>query len=244
MSTLANQSLERFDSIANSVNQLRQRWDKRLRLPLSKLGERYIRGDLMILVDLKANSSEIILGDGITLCVRNRLSNEVRAGSGLECDLGRTRYDHQFPVLVDSVHVVDDQEHSIFGIASEVGLRFIDELSDIGVRNALYFSLVSPKFVFRNGLLRENRKLNGGLMGASVGCTGKVPNNVVKARAQVVNDFPSDNAKAERDRAFSMVIDRLLPLLVLWIGHDWVWAFLKEDTDLPFKISDVLIGPF
>jgi hypothetical protein len=60
----------------------------------------------------------------------------------------------------------------------------------------------------------------------------------------VVNDLSSKDAEPYRDTKAAMIIDRFLPALVVWLGEDWILAFLKERNDFSMKINDVLVGPF
>ena len=59
----------------------------------------------------------------------------------------------------------------------------------------------------------------------------------------MVNDLATQHAEPDRNCKVSMIVDRFLPTLSIWIGNDWVFATTEKDTDLSLQIDDVLIGP-
>ena len=109
----SNLNGKEFDNIVNRIHKPHQRWDNGLRFPLSDLGERYVRGDLMVLLDLSANSSKNIFGNRFTLGISHGLPHDVNTCASREFDLTGGSYNHQFPMFIESVHIVDDAERVI-----------------------------------------------------------------------------------------------------------------------------------
>jgi hypothetical protein len=70
-----------------------------------------------------------------------------------------------------------------------------------------------------------------------------MPCDMIKTRAQVVNDFTNENAESRRDRQFLVVLDCLKESLVVVLGKRGVLAFLKKPLNLEIEIDDVLVGP-
>ena len=76
-----------------------------------------------------------------------------------------------------------------------------------------------------------------------VGVVGEVPDDVVKTRPQMMDDFSSEDAKAERNRSLEVIFNRLRDDLYVVIAENGVIARLKEPFDFGLKILDVLVGP-
>ena len=58
-----------------------------------------------------------------------------------------------------------------------------------------------------------------------------------------MNDFTAQDGTIKRDNQVFMVVNRVLPLLRVHIGDDWVLASFEESADLSVEIQDVLVGP-
>jgi hypothetical protein len=71
----------------------------------------------------------------------------------------------------------------------------------------------------------------------------KMPNDMVEARSQVVDDLARKDAEPERNGELAVVLDCLRNNLCLVISEERVFAFLKEPGDFGLKILDVLVGP-
>jgi len=59
----------------------------------------------------------------------------------------------------------------------------------------------------------------------------------------MVDDFARQNAEAYRDALGSMIVNRFLPRLVIWMGNNWIVAALNESGSLGLQVDDVLISP-
>jgi hypothetical protein len=71
----------------------------------------------------------------------------------------------------------------------------------------------------------------------------EVPDDMVEARSQMVNDLTRKHTEPERDRALTVVLDCLGNNLLVVIAEERVVAFLKEPGDFGLKVLDVLVGP-
>jgi hypothetical protein len=80
-------------------------------------------------------------------------------------------------------------------------------------------------------------------MGFPVGDIGKIPNDVVETRPQVVDDLAGQDAESERNLTTSMVFDCLRNHLLVVVTQDGVFALIEKGRDFGLKISDVLVGP-
>ena len=147
-------------------------------------------------------------------------------------------------MFIKSVHIVDDAKGIVDCIRPPlIGLQLFNQCQYPGLINALYLSVVSELFVFRQRLAVD-RKFKHVLMIPPCGRTGKLPDDMVEAGTQVMNDLTSQYTEALGDLQGSMVVERFLPSPILCIGNNWVLAFLEEARDFAIKIDDILIGPF
>jgi hypothetical protein len=153
--------------------------------------------------------------------------------------------EYEFAVLVYNVHFVDNQEGIVGGNRSMVRLEFLDQLERIRIRHTLYLSFVTGKFVFRRWLHIKNGEFEKPpVFGVSGSIVREFPDDVIETRSKMVEDFSGQNAKTSRNREILEIFDSLAMLIAVYLGHDRVFAFLKEPANLGLKIDDVLIGPF
>jgi hypothetical protein len=80
-------------------------------------------------------------------------------------------------------------------------------------------------------------------MFSSVRIVREVPNNVVKARPEMVDDFAREHAEARRKRSLHVILDCLRNNLHIVMAEERVFALLEKPSDLNLKIADVLVGP-
>lgn len=234
---------EQFDNIIHRVQQVSQRWDNKLTFPITKLSERYLRGDINLNLECSLGSGDLGPGKRFSISITKYGQNVLDRSAGRKKQVRVGINNHEFPVLVESVHIVNDAQRVIDGvIPSLVWLVPLNESENIGIRNALYFSVISSQFVFRQRL-PKNGELNGVLVKSSRFGTGKLPDDMIQARPQVMNDLSAENAKPLRDFEAAMIINRFLPSLTIWLGDSWVLAFTKECDDFVVQINDTLIGP-
>jgi hypothetical protein len=236
---------EHSDRIIDGIKQLHERWNNKLSVPVSELGERYLRSNLSVVLYCSLRDAQFSGGHRFSLTILKHIGDDFQTGSGREREISATCDDHQFPVFIESVHVVDDTNQVVCGVGtSEVWLEAINESEDVGTRNALYFSLVSAQFVFRKRRLPKNRELKCFRVIAPRFRCGEVPNNVIQARPQVMDDLSTKHTESFGECQCSMVIERFLPSLSVWLGNNWVLAFSEESENLTMQVDDILVGPF
>ena len=240
-----NQARKQIDSLNNRLMHLRQRWDNKLVFPLSELGKHYLRKDFGILLDCFLSQSKLGHRESFSLAILHNGANGIDACARRECEIRATVNNGEFPMLIESVHVVDNADGIALGVApSLVWLQISDQGQNTGIRNPLYLSLISGKFLFRKWLFPKDRELNGVFMATPVVNTREVPNDMVKAGSQMMHDLASQDTKTLGDSECSMIIDSILPFLSVRIGEDWVLAAFEKSDDLAVEITDVLVGPF
>ncbi|WP_353072954.1 hypothetical protein [Tunturiibacter gelidiferens] len=169
------------------------------------------------------------IGKRLSLTVLTERENTVVARTWREDHSGAANGNRQFPVLIESVHVMDDANRIIDRVASSlVWLDVLNELQSIGVGNSLYFSLIPAQFVLRRRRYLEHRELNRCLVIPPILNAGEIPDDVIKAGSQVVDNLSAQNAKTQRDGEIAMIVNRLLPFLRIWIGNSWVFASVEK----------------
>jgi hypothetical protein len=235
---------KQIDNANDGLLQLRQHWDNKLSLPLRELGERYLRKDLSIVLDCTLGNGEIFGGQRFSLVVRHYFEDGIQVCPGRESNVGATCNDHQLPMLIESVHIVNNANRVVNGgAASLVWLESSDQRKDTRLTNALYFSVIFGLFSFRQRFPKDRELKRVRVLSPSLRA-GKVPDEMVKTGAKVVDDFAAQNAKSVRNLSVSMVVHRFLPFLVVWMGENWIFAFFKESEDFSMQITDILVGPF
>src|ERR1039457_958681 len=225
--------------------QLQEAWDNKLVFPLAELGKRYLRRDFGVLLDCSVNHRTLGIAEYFSLAILSNCDNNLNSCACRNDDTRTRVNDCEFPVLIKSVHIMDDTKGIAFSIApSVVWLHVSNKVENLGIRNSLYFSLISANFLFRKRLFREDRELDGVFPFEPVFGAGKVPSDVIETGSQVMDDFATQHAKTWRYGETTMVVKRLLPLLRVHIGEDWILASFEESPDSTVKINDVLVGPF
>jgi len=242
---VSNLTREQINPLEDCLVQLQERWDHKLCFPLAELGKRYLRKDFGILIDCPTGQGPLGISNRFSLALLNDGTHCIDARARGNKDVRTCGNNCEFPMLVESIHVMDDTDRVVFSIApSFVWLYALDEREDAGLGNSLYFSLVSGKFVFRTWLFPKDREFDVVFGFQSIFGAGKMPDDVVETGAQMMNDLPAQNGAIQRNNEILMVINGILPFLRIHIGYDWILARLEKSDDLVIEINDVLVGPF
>ena len=225
-------------NLSDVVRELNQSWDDRLDFPPTKLSERYLRHRLV----LGLNLSYKIGGHDARIAAFIVPDAREQAERKLNFDIACNKY--QLSVLIPNVHLVNDEKGGVNRITSFIRLKLSNEITDLGIRDALYFSFVSGKFVFIDRLILENREFNAAEVTPSIVLGGEIPHNVIETGSQMMDNFACEHAESKGNPALLMILNSLKAELVVILGNDGVIAFLKKPCDLGLKITDIFVGPF
>lgn len=221
----------------DEIVKLIQQWDERLRLPLTEIPQGYHRGKLSIVLQIGFG---FCLGDYSLQVTHHRISE----GVGINCDPTAGNAQDKFFVLIRNVHVMEQQQ----GIGSRIGgivrLKPLDHVQNSDVADSLYFSFVTGKTVFVPWPRFQDGKFDEpSIFAAPVIGRGELPNDVVKAGTQMVDDLARQDAKSERNSQFLKVLECLKEKLHIFLWDNCITAFLEEPIGLDLQIKDVLAGP-
>ncbi len=226
-----------LDNYSDIGKKLRKAWNNRLVFPPSDLPECYLRGHLAVCFKGRLEVGPRFLRFHLIV-----LPEEL-PGAAPHFPLEASVDNDKLPMLVESIHFVDDKQRVYRRVRSKIWLERSNKLF-CPFGKSLYFSVVSGKFVFARRAFIKNRELN------SVGATrpfffaGQLPGQVVEARTQVVGNLAGEDAEPQWNRASEMIVNGYIEKLTILIGDDSVLPLVEKGIDLPIEIEDALIGPF
>ena len=242
---------ERLDDVTRKVSELLEKWDNRLRFPFSGLPERYLRGDLAPVLNIRWNGG---LDDSGNDFMRVMYTHSLIQNVCSDIEIEGVNDNDEFAVLVDSVQVVNEPEWIPAGVRSRVRLQFPNAPQGRLAFNSLYFSLIFTRFVFlriAGGIIVEDGKLDARRIISPVFGGRQLPRDMIERGPKMVDDFTSSDFPLGIDRSVS---DRLLDFLKcfpIMIGPNWIFPLeinrgerVDETVDCPFQVTDVLVGPF
>lgn len=230
------------NDLSGPVQELLQAWDDRLILENPKLRERYLRGNLSPHIHLGVKFSDAEVGKFcIALKYAPPISRELPAGI-LNMPEGAGDED-EFPVFFRNVHFVDDLQQMVSGGVALIWLQTLNDCLSGGA-NTLYFSSIFLRFIFLRRVFLENWELDGSGALLPVSLIGKLPCEMVKCGAHLMDDFASKHTKSNGDFAAKVQFPKLLNGLHVIIGDASITAIIEKEVDLPFEVDDVLFGPF
>ena len=220
--------LERPANLCDIVREVRETWDNRITFPPAEIPERYMRGDLSILIELSFE-----FRGKRSACSVQIFSKLVGERTG-EINMWNRAEQGQLSVFVLDVEVMHDPERIVNRVQSTfdslIWLKFLDELSCSKILNTLYLSVVSRRFVF----VQWPHLKNGEFVAPSVFpdpefLNSEFPDNMIQAGAEMVDNLPYENAEAERNLERLVVLNSLQQLLIaeIWENVDTAYSFLQ-----------------
>jgi hypothetical protein len=245
--------------VGDEAREILQSWYDRLTFPPTKLLERYLRGDLGVVLQCVADNRLCGCGDrgtiAFSLFIQHQLgNNDVVLGCSArygEHDVRLGNENGELSMLVDDVQLVNYPNGIVFGVghgslgAGLVWLQIVNKFSDFRFGNSLYFSFVKGDCVFVGWPSLKDGKFKTLTGGPSpLNLIREFPYEMVKDRTKMMHNFSSENAKAGRHDPIAVIVNRILPKLVVWAGDNWILPLLNEDINLGLEIKDVLVGPF
>lgn len=260
--------------LLDRVRELHERWQQRLTLDNLALAKRYLEGELRILLHLTRPRRDMGADAGaeeFCAVLQRELSvgrTEGVLGEGLgpgrrlaPLVLGRARGGHHEPprLLRHRAKVEDEvpvgcayrDEQTVLVHVVELGdpvervvpsLVWLDRLDKVHRRlaRALYFSQALG-FKFLGSV--PDGELGAGDVGPSVH-QHELASQQIERGAEIVDDVADDGGPAERRLRAHPDAENPLAGLRIFLGHDLIGFGIEEGTDLRFKITDVLFGPF
>jgi hypothetical protein len=242
---------KQLDTALDKLSKLNQAWKNRLTLNNRRLAERYLNGTLRICVILNARreSSKFvaILNKYDTLTVAGGWNRHLEFGDpdfslrntgGVKKNANLVDSDNsrnQQSVLIEIVKFGDFPERRI---PTVVRLHRLDEADGAWV-DALYLS-IKLGFVFgRTVVDREAKRLEV----FSPGFQGKLADQMVKCRAEIMNGVADNEREIDRDWDQAEAYNCLSSLRVVLSNETLTVGFGPGHAPL-CNIVDVLYGPF
>lgn len=253
---------EKLDEALDKLAELRQRWEQRLTLDNLALAERYIKGELRILVHLRSrlatdlgrypeeycaifervlpvggpNSDRHreILGDNQ---IGGQIGNIVERASGIQDDAPVSYADrYQELVLIRNVETMETPKRFI---PSLVRFGLLNQAHRI-FGNSLYLSKVAG---FKSLGALGNEKAGTIRNFLSVGAD-QFANQQVEGGSEIVDSVTGDGTPVRRRLARDLDLENQISGIRIVLGDDSIWFALLEPSDQFFETTDVLFGPF
>jgi hypothetical protein len=240
---------ERLDRIRCEASELLEKWDKRLTFPLKELSHRYLRRDFCIHLHFyRPSRAEYTESPG---CAVFYCADGLESGpANLNSDVHKNN--RQFPMLVESIQLVNEPQGMLVPVRSYVWLQKLDSCESGGTGDSLYFSAMTGRLEFLFRFLPFANVAGVGHGEFALGITGgELPSNVVERRPQVMDNLASKQSKSGVGLSAECFLAKYVPRITVAVGENWISPLThnsgegsEERVYLPLEIADVLIGPF
>lgn len=265
---------EEIDDFADRAHQLGQRWNDRLTLKNLRLTERYIEGELKLIVwftILPWGAGQFcaifqrerclgrVEGDPVIGCITCKLPislgdigiiDETRSmhRSDVNCELSSSTGDREEnSVLVDNIEVVQGPDHLV--VPSLVRLQRAEFLDEVLPRS-VYFALNKGFHIIgvpspRIAKDREHRlSRDWSVAYLPNQPTGEMVERAPKVVDRISNQDGELNGRHRSRPLFSQYPSDPVGVLRIVVDLDSVRVRLDEGTDNRVKVDDVAFGPF
>jgi hypothetical protein len=210
---------------------------------ITKLPERYERGEFHPHVHFTIPNGSFGFMSCCGVFMNERCLHEINLGGLLRSGAD----DGQFPMLIKAVHVMEDEQGVVRTVPlgdSIIWLQRLDECAGL-ITDSLYFSVEQGKFVGSRRPRSEDWKLDSvGVSGSASGLPQKLPDQIVKRGATVVQDFADEGGNSRRNLLLTPKLLELVNVLGISVNDFAVSFFIQEPINFDVKVLDVLIGPF
>jgi len=242
---------ELVDNGIHNIAKIMEKWNNRLTLDNANLIDRYLKGDIEVLVHLR---SIVMQSDVTEYCViikypnfadrrwRDLESNKCRLGPSRTVSeinaatINVTSNDKQEAVLVDVVKFVNSPERVV---PAFVRLDSVNETYNVRM-NSLYFSK-RMGFVFGRTIRDREVSVLSGRLAVSF---NKLPNEMVETSSQVINNFSNNQRKGGWRLGDDFDLVSCLTGLHVLIDDKSIGVSAPESLDFGFQLVDVVFGPF
>jgi hypothetical protein len=249
---LRKTGLEQHDSVADQIREMLERFKNRLTLDNPRLVERYIKGELHLLIQLIIGSSDekfvAILQRAQPVCWGKKdggIAHEIRKpprhifghqAPNIDA-LKRSTYREQQSVLVDTVQLIEDPE--VTSCPSVVWFEAIDCVYGV-LPQALYFSR-------RQGFVLRGARIDGEMEIAACGPRRnreQLLDQMIEGGPEILDDIARNRREVQGNRLSPADVIDWLASLRIALGRDFIWIGAAKRSDLTMQVSDVLFGPF
>ena len=250
--------LKQQDSVADKISEMLERYQNRLTLDNTRFIERYLKGELHILLHFSVRQineqfvayfqrDQIPSGSKESVEFRNDAAGELclhhllHFGMHKRAEVNASEVGvngNQKAMLIDSVKAIENGK--VTALPSVVWFDTIDRVYSV-LPQALYFS---RRIGFELRGIAVSGELNAGWHRDSRIINGKqLYGQMIEGAPEILNSIADDGGKGNREWLNSShVIDQLSRVRIA-LGPDFIWVGVAEGADLSLEITDMLFGP-
>jgi hypothetical protein len=264
-SRLTKEPREKIYEAFDKLDKLTERWNQRLTLDNLALTERYLKGELRIIVNLRQVVAALgrdfeeycaIFQRKLPVCRANtyrqrniwwydqfggQVGDVVEGAGKVENEaLVCHAHGHQELVFIRDIELMETPERVV---RSLVRLGFLDEVYGC-LRRSLYLSRRTGfKSIGEGYSVFEHREPGIRLDLFPFG-TNQLADQQVEGGPEIVDCIADDGTPPERRLGQHSKLKEQIACIRIVIGEDFVGVGLQEALDQGFEIADVLLGPF
>lgn len=248
-----------FQRAARKLDQLSERWNNRLSIDNLALAKRYIKGEMILLVDLAVSRGsrhskncraifqrELPISEPkpkngeMKVCWRNHPDAcgvaSVKFSEVNPEGIVRGPYRNDHSVLVENVEFVGQPESLV--VPSMVWLESLDNINSVLGRSLYRSAKFGYKF-FGGG---EDRKLRLSYVSSSE--TDHLTSDKIKGGSEIMDSVTNDTAQADGHILSDPEIVDEVSRLRIFIGDDFIRCAVVKGGDFRVDVVDMAFGPF